>query len=1238
MVTEWIEPIYDRKYWDVQEVQYDPEIENPKGCVNYNDLNRIENNTQYVLEYMLEQKIIISPPQLRIKTNWNKTEIPIRSETDRIIENVKLLCELSNPAIKDSLPTLRKSNQWTYSLVNNIEKCLDIMHIQPPIPAEKFLLTIINGIIQEYNNDRAYIEEDEVVTIIAKSSKLNDVFVHWTGEAEDLQYVDDIEAIKTTFTGQYRDVTLTATFQNMTPRNLNLHDAYISLELDEHAESGPTSGTFYPGDEVMIIANRAPKGKKFYEWLGTQEAIDNMSYNAKVSTAVFIMPDCDVELYSNFIEAGQHEVTIINGEGSGWYSYGEIVLISANVPNKHTFDNWSGDTNYLDSINVESTSFVMKDENLVLRANFKRSLKEVKVRVIDGLARTLDSEEYVEELENVKEGTVIELLPVPPDSPEPPEGEDPITYALDYWQVGETTFEGYECIVGDINATIVGHYAPQYTVYVRNTNNDDTAFDVYEIVENHTLFISKSKSKIGDYVFDCWKDYDTGEVISENVPFNLPITKNMDIIAIYKYQPTPLYIVTIENIDDSGFPTDYVVQQEHILKVSTAYQTRNSIFIGWSVDNRIISTSIHLSWIVHADTTIVANYRPKQTYTLSIYNGHFIDETTSKLVKELDMYEIIADDPPEGKEFSKWELSNCAYFHGNEVYLLNGNGSAEAIFSTVHDLEVRLLNGDVTHYTVKENDRQSINSGTYTGYKFVNWEVLTGDGNVSNIYNADTKYTMGTTDTIIQANYEEIQSEYHQISIINGRIYVNDEWVTSATVLHGTEVTIQSTSAPRGQVFSQWEILGGYTGAISEPLAETTTVVVNADLNIKGNYDTPEDEILHLTTVMNKTYTEVYQNPMGYKQVIFAEEPDEGYKFYRWEGSYGYLSKDRHESNNIVNTPDHDITVTATYILENHTIKYHLYMYSAKCLVGIDEITQEEIWATDGEFEENTIVRIKADVPPNGWRFNGWLGANSVQTALIDDLYDDETTITMSNTDCRITSTVAQIDKYTITIDDGQTSGTYSENARVDVYFDKIDTTDEHYEFVKWLGDTDLELYDGGNFNILVPGTSQTPQYIKMPNRRVLLSAEYNTLHHLDVINGVITSSIESYFMTGTIVTIQANTPLQGYRFDHWAGDVNNLANVNSSTTTVTIGLNAISVYPVYVPVRTPNNICYSAISLKNSNTVTIQNLTVISGTVDVGCLITDSIGHVYVVDNVNNEVVSITRLTKANRGGNVYV
>ena len=94
----WIEPIFDRTSDDVLKVQtYDTIgfkylsdeqksewMNGLKGALNFKDLNRIENNMEFLTNlYEIEN--------MNFKTNWSYIDIPSRLDFQRIVDNLKVL-------------------------------------------------------------------------------------------------------------------------------------------------------------------------------------------------------------------------------------------------------------------------------------------------------------------------------------------------------------------------------------------------------------------------------------------------------------------------------------------------------------------------------------------------------------------------------------------------------------------------------------------------------------------------------------------------------------------------------------------------------------------------------------------------------------------------------------------------------------------------------------------------------------------------------------------------------------------------------------------------------------------------------------------------------------------------------------------------------------------------------------------------------------------------------------------
>ncbi len=1240
MVNVWIETITDRTYGDVQAVMYEPMLENAKGVYNYNDLNRIENDTAYVLEYMLEHKIIRSSPSLRIKTDWTENDIVVASEMRRIVENIARLCDLSNPVIKDKLPNLYLATQVNYILANQIEEALEIMHTQPELPITYFELEIENGIITSVERldgtvtsigtSKTYIAEDEIAHILGVpygEDAQYQVFTRWSGDTDDLQYVGNVTDMNTTFIGQYHDVKLTANFKTKIPRTLTLTNAYISLNGDDKAESGPRSGVYYAGDNILIIADRAESGKAFYAWEGTQEALDAISVaDTDPSTVWLTMPDKNVELHPKYINAGQHYVQVTNGSGSGWYSYDEYVSIGANVPDHYGFDNWSGNTAYLEDIYSSYQSFKMPDINLSFRANYSYRYSYNDITIINGLINGQTT------VSGARESSTLTLTPTPPDN----------TQGLDKWTIeGPGSVYGNTFTVGDGNSIITGHYKPLQTLSVVNKNNNGDT-QTYSIVQGHTQHIS-TQSLVGNYRFDGW--YENGTKLSGDTSYTVTMsTSNRTIEARYTYMDS--YTVTVINKNNGGQTQTYsIVSGEHF-NIHTASETSDYLLEGIYKNGTKVTSSSSYGLYVYSDTTLECKYREKQNYTLTVVNG-----SGSGTYKERTSVQIVAQSPAEGASFVNWSVtSGSLYSSGSNtsstttVIIGSSDATIQANYKDLRDITVITYSGTNTYKVVQGNSKYIQANPAPDTWEFDKWEITSGDATLSNYLQANTYVYAGSQNSTITAKYKEIP--YFDVEVENGYVQnTNGEWVTKATFLRNSNPVIQMKPAPEGYQFLQWEIVEGNYDDIYQPLAETTSIRnLLRNTKVRATYYIPDPEVKYTLTITQKDGSiETYNNAAGYQQSVYAQSPDEGYRFYRWNGDYQYLVGGRYQSDNVVNTPARNITLQPTYVREDYVTKYHIYMYSAECLVSTskDEETGEitEYWSTDGEFEEGTNVRIRPTNIPFGWRFDGWKGATDQETSIIHDLTDTDTYVTVNDFDVHITATIAENEKYTLQITDGQTSGRYYEDYKADIYFSKKDTDDVHYVFDRWTGPglVYLKLYDGGVFDIFYGGTKDAPQYVRMPATKVEIAAQYTSKYHLTITGGSIVGTQEEYFASGTTVNIEANTPETGKVFVRWDGDTDIITNIYDSSTTVTTVEGASNIVAVYANESDRNNIGYGLTSLINNNTINIEDITIISGEINTGFIVSDTLGHLYIITSINGNSATITRLTKTLKGGNVY-
>lgn len=1262
---EWIPAIYNRTYGDVQSVQYNPDQENPIGCWNVVDLNRLENNTYYVADYMYRMKIVRSMPEIHGASfeEWTSDMIPDKSNIDRIMNNIKLLIELSsnNPAIADQLPTIYASTQPNYVIANQLEFALDLMHNQPKLPLEYWNVTITHGIVSTViradgttelvNSSTALVAEDEVVTILGveygENAQYQD-FTYWSGRASDIGLLTDYEAKQTTFTMPYRDIEFAANFETHIPRTLTLTNAYISVNDDPTASTGPTTGTYLAGDRVMIIANAAPSGKVFYEWLGTQEGLDNIvaaTNENDPSTAYIVMPDCNVTLEPKYINAGQHLVTVSGGSGTGQYAYGEYVSIYANIPSHHRFVNWSGNTSYLSDITSAYQSFVMGDVPLTFTAHTTYAYSTNSVQVIDGQINIGGS--------SVNRGIVTEgqsytLIPNPPDA----------SQGIQSWTVeGYGSVSGNTFTAGDGNAIITGNYAPYRVITVKNINNGGGT-NTYNVVQGrNTGDIWTAASQGGNYKFNGW--YENGDRISTNRWINLTAGESdREVEAIYDYYPN--YTVTVINKNNSGVTTTSTIVSGEWFSTSTNEEQGDYLFTNWSGDKS--SSSTYIEFRVTGDTTITANYRPKETYTLTVNNG-----SGSGQYKERQWINIVANTPSAGASFTGWSTSglrniNNSNASSTSVQMGRSDATCTANYSNLRSISVITNSGTSTYSIIQGNRQYIVANPAPSTWEFNHWETTSGDATFAN-YLAESTYVYANAEnSTVEAVYTAIPT--FNITMRDGRIQdYNGNWVTNVTLRRDATNAIIANNAPVNKTFLQWNVYENgvlQTNAtdVYEPLASTSRLrCLSRDITIEATYYTPDPETKYTLTIHRKDgTTSQNQYSVGYDANISASYPDQGMEFYKWTGDTAYVAGGVYNAESYVHMPAQDVDVYENYVPEGYIPQYDLDMTGlyGECCYETEyedpetgEITVTEHWVSRHSYPEGTRVKIRATGYAAEYYFSAWEAYNHDSGAdarsILDSLVETNTTLTMPDYDVDMVAQIALKQTYEMKVNDGRESGFFYKDKHVDIWFNLTNTNNIHYTFIRWTGTTvsQLKRIDGTMFDPLDSG-QVNHQVILMPAQRTEITATYKTLYRTTLVGGTIDSTgglREGYYETNTALNITADPAPTGMRFQYWAGDTSELGSIYDPTTTLNTVTGTTDIRAIYSTDADRNEIGYSTLDLKNVSTIDNNDITIISGEIEVGFILTDVNGHIYIITNVDdlNNTSTIYRMTKVVEGGNVY-
>ena len=188
---------------------------------------------------------------------------------------------------------------------------------------------------------------NSVASIVANTIS-GETFTNWTGAG-----IANTNLATTTVT-VVSNMTVTANyFTNSTPVT------NYSLTVN----SGSGSGTYTNGSTVTIAANTI-SGETFTNWSGTSIANTNLA-----TTTVNLVSNTVVtaNYFTNSTPVTNFSLTVNSGSGSGTYTNGSTVAITASTIVGETFTNWSGTS--ISNTNSASTS-VLLVSNTVVTANY----------------------------------------------------------------------------------------------------------------------------------------------------------------------------------------------------------------------------------------------------------------------------------------------------------------------------------------------------------------------------------------------------------------------------------------------------------------------------------------------------------------------------------------------------------------------------------------------------------------------------------------------------------------------------------------------------------------------------------------------------------------------------------------------------------------------------------------------------------------------------------------------------
>jgi len=132
-------------------------------------------------------------------------------------------------------------------------------------------------------------------------------------------------------------------------------------------------GIFPVGTMVTVQADTPPPEKPYFDrWTGNGAALLN---DVRNPNQTFLMPAYDVTVVANYTDVPptvpRYGLLVINGNGSGWYTNGAVVTITANTPpTGYIFTGWTGDIDSVAVPTAPSTFLRMGTEDLTVTATY----------------------------------------------------------------------------------------------------------------------------------------------------------------------------------------------------------------------------------------------------------------------------------------------------------------------------------------------------------------------------------------------------------------------------------------------------------------------------------------------------------------------------------------------------------------------------------------------------------------------------------------------------------------------------------------------------------------------------------------------------------------------------------------------------------------------------------------------------------------------------------------------------
>lgn len=1046
MITvNYITPITDRTQADVEYArQHQNDLINKnKGSWNYTDINRICNNLKYASEYMYEQGFLMEPYSGQFKYDWTETDI-ITYDTlnSMIVENMNNLKTYSRPDLT-WYPITSIANV-DYSLANWIERNINALATQIPIPPDKYTLTVNNG------TGSGEYEANTIVQIQANSAEEGMIFSNWSGN--HLENIDNANAAITTYKMPYQDIILQANYTSAVPHTLTV-------------TTYTTTNTYSlsMGDTQYIEADPAPQGKVFHHWDVEPSSYEDKLYEPAASTR-FTMPNEAVKLTAVYITKGEKYLKVNNGNGTGYYEYGTYASVSSNKPTGATFTKWTGDTQYLTGdVTREYNSIKIPDVNTItITANWSTPpATNIKLTVVNGVITSTE-----ETTGTYTQGNKISIT-----ADAVPEG-----YIFDGWtlsgggSIASSSSTITTVTIGSSDTVVTANYRElEYHELTVTTHSGTTT----QTLEAYDYFKVDADPAPDGQTFDKW----TGDTDSFNQYAIFGFRRDEAQTGTYMGKSDRNIVATYRDIDThlltvnqlSG-EVEYEQAELSTIKITAEDAPEGQRFVRWTLsgEGSLSSTTSATTTFTFGDGDATLTPIYVNTWTITVINGTINGKSSATL--------------DEGSSYTL-KTRTLAIYEKFEGWVIDGLGTINNTASTTTTFKVGASDATITAGLTQYPDKTLtiywrhpdtnvdtlVSQTTYTyGTKITGIEAQVapnkstfstwlGDVNLlspSALASTVTINNLTADTTIIATYYYPEAPEYYSLTVYNGTPEEGEYAV-------GSQVSIRANTPNEGWEFYKWY---GDTQYLVNPditLSENAVIMPSKAITLYAKFKVVGELPLYRVSVTNGTATAVYYTgeedsqveheesgvyidiPAGIEVTLTANPDLVGWVFNYWKGNFEQAGvTDIVVTNNptVFTSVEYDVNVEMVRREQN---KYSIYTTNADG-PGQKVYGEGNVYPISGNLQDTDDYHYK---------FEGWTCVDADGNDCIDAIENPDikvTNITLTDRDLWIEAKYTTY--YKLTVIEGQDNGNgyYCENETVNSVYANTPTAASRLQFDHW--------------------------------------------------------------------------------------------------------------------------------------------------------------------------------------------